>query len=186
MSSNVKYVVGLAGPRATELSELLLDLTKRYSEGAGAADMQPDDLSAEPTADAKRVVNAVAELKDGMRHLPVVFFRTWLDGWSVASSDVHVVLRPIAETRMIYAPSHTLGFLLERDFEVIRAERGKVRRRSFYRNQQEDRWTHDAFWDAMEAINSVPLPKLVVYFNEGLGGSRSASYLLDACGGDKS
>ena len=174
----MKYVVGLAGPRAKELSDCLVNLAEQYGDGSGAADMQPDDLSAALTADAQRVASMVEGLKNSLYHLPVVFFRTWLDNRSVASSDVSIALKPISETRLIVAPSHTIGFILEQDFEALRAERTKVTRRCFYRDQQEDRWTHNAFWDAMDAIDDVALPKLVVYFNECLGGSRSASDLF--------
>ena len=177
MSTNIKWVVGIAGPKADELSEVMLHWVDRYTDDSGRAEMQFD---AEPH-DVDRLRTLMAELKAGLKSLPVVFFRSWLDSWSVASSDVSFALSPLNAPRIIAGPEGPLAFVLERDFATLLDARPRVKRLGAYQKQKEDRWACNAFWDAIEALNAVPLPKLVVCFDECLGGSRCEADILRGC-----
>lgn len=111
----------------------------------------------------------------------MVFYRSWLDDWTVASSNLLMALEPANQSYVLDSVSSTVAFVIEADFVAINQAASLVKQSYKFKDQECDRWSYQAVWDAIDRLSRVPLPKLIVIVTETYGGSRDDQDVVDGC-----
>ena len=165
MSSNIISVVGLKGDSAEWLTNTLNRILKNKSGDYSST--SSDDWNNQDQLEIKNVIANIEKTK----HVPPSFYSIeYVDSWSVAGSSMGSYKLP-GIRKYINTEMHNVAFYTDDDIPLMPVLYNKLKRRSFYKNQREDRWYIDSINECVKAVNWLEGPTCIVAYTKFLSGS---------------
>jgi hypothetical protein len=168
MSTNLVHVLTAIGDHSAEI-EAGCDtlLAKRVEQDPRS--YGTDDWSDQ---DRQEIDKFCKTLIASARDLPILYYATYLDGWSMAGAQYRLLEWPDGVWRQICGDSYDLAYYPFAFRDDLLSQIKACRRRKFYREQAEDRWYLDQIRNAIGDALWLEAPFLVVSVTEWLGPTR--------------
>ena len=156
MSTNLVHVLTAIGDYAGEV-EAACDalLAKRVEQ-------EPECYGTEDWSDGdRREIDAFCKPLIAAAHeLPILYYAAYVDGWSMAGQQHHLLEWPDGLRRQICGNEHDIAYYPSAFRDDLLSQIKTARRRKFYRTEIEVRWYLDHVHDAIDAALWLKAPFL--------------------------
>lgn len=168
MSTNLVHVLTVIGDYADEVEEACDALLAKRVE------QEPGCYGTEDWSDRdRRAIDAICKpLIVAARGLPMLYYAAYVDGWSMAGQQHHLLEWPDGVRRQLCGDEHDLAYYPHAFRDDLLSQIKSARRCKFYRENAESRWYLDHIREAIDAALWLNAPFLVVSITEFLGPTR--------------